>query len=55
VVCVSVRDNGVGFDPATVKRRLGLLGMQERLDIVGGTLMIDAAPRRGTCVRACLP
>jgi PAS domain S-box-containing protein len=55
VVCVSIRDNGVGFDPATVKRRLGLLGMQERLDIVGGTLMIDAAPRRGTCVRACLP
>ncbi len=54
-VCISIRDNGIGFDPATVKKRLGLLGMQERLEIVGGTLSIDAAPRRGTCVRACLP
>ena len=54
-VCVSVRDNGVGFDPGTVKRRLGLLGMQERLDIVGGTLVIDAAPHRGTRIQACIP
>lgn len=54
-VCVSIRDNGVGFDPSTVKRRLGLLGMQERLDIVGGTLDIDAAPRRGTRIWACVP
>ena len=54
LVCVSIRDNGVGFDPATVKRRLGLLGMQERLDIVGGTLVIDAAPARGTRIKACV-
>jgi signal transduction histidine kinase len=54
-ICVSIRDNGVGFDPATVKRRLGLLGMQERLEIVGGTLSIDAASRRGTFIRACIP
>ena len=54
-VSVSIRDNGVGFDPATVKRRLGLLGMQERLDIVGGSLLIDAAPNRGTHIQACVP
>ena len=54
-VCISIRDNGIGFDPATVKKRLGLLGMQERLEIVGGTLTIDAAPHRGTCISACLP
>ncbi|MEK7952269.1 GAF domain-containing protein [Luteolibacter soli] len=54
-VCVSIRDNGVGFDPATVKRRLGLLGMQERLDIVGGTLVIDASPNHGTRIQACVP
>jgi len=54
MVCVSIRDNGIGFDPATVKRRLGLLGMQERLDIVGGTLIIDAGPRRGTRIQACV-
>ena len=54
-VCVTIRDNGVGFDPSTVKRRLGLLGMKERLDIVGGTLTIEAAPSRGTSVQACIP
>ncbi|MCW1924765.1 GAF domain-containing protein [Luteolibacter arcticus] len=54
-VCVSIRDNGVGFDPAKIKRRLGLLGMQERLDIAGGTLTIQAASQRGTCIRACIP
>jgi PAS domain S-box-containing protein len=54
-ICLSIRDNGVGFDPATVKRRLGLLGMQERLQILGGTLDIDSASGRGTCIRACIP
>jgi len=54
-ICISIRDNGVGFDPATVKRRLGLLGMQERLEIVGGTLDIDAAVHHGTRIRACIP
>lgn len=54
-VCVSIRDNGSGFDPHQVKKRLGLLGMQERLEIVGGNLEIDASPGRGTRIRARVP
>jgi PAS domain S-box-containing protein len=52
---LSIRDDGCGFDPAATPRRLGLLGMKERLDIIGGTLCIDSAPGRGTLVVATLP
>jgi signal transduction histidine kinase len=48
----SVRDDGVGFDPATTssggeRRGLGLVGIRERLNAVGGTLQIRSAPGRG--------
>jgi signal transduction histidine kinase len=59
LVC-SIHDNGVGFDhasPATSggERGFGLLGMQERLQAVGGTLEIRTAPGRGTRVVATIP
>jgi PAS domain S-box-containing protein len=49
----SIRDNGVGFDvlAATTRRGsrgLGLIGIQERLNAVGGTLSIHSAPGSGT-------
>ncbi len=49
-VLVEVRDFGGGFDvaealdPASDPRRLGLLGMRERLNLVGGRLSIESAP-----------
>jgi PAS domain S-box-containing protein len=49
-VVVEVRDFGRGFDasaaldPAAAAKRLGLLGMRERLDLVGGRLSIESAP-----------
>jgi signal transduction histidine kinase len=48
--CV-VRDDGVGFDPAVLpergKRGLGLVGIRERLNAIGGTLQIRAERGRG--------
>jgi PAS domain S-box-containing protein len=49
----AIRDDGVGFDVLAVQARrgsrgLGLIGIQERLNSVGGTLKIVAAPRSGT-------
>jgi two-component system sensor histidine kinase UhpB len=49
----SVRDDGLGFDPATVpahgqRRGLGLVGIRERLNAVGGTLQIRSARGQGT-------
>jgi signal transduction histidine kinase len=43
-----VRDDGVGFDPASAPRGTGLQGMADRLDAVGGELAIDSVPGRGT-------
>ncbi len=60
-LCVGVADNGCGFIPAEVMGRhtdgqgLGLLGMQERARLVGGTLDLESEPGRGTTVRLRLP
>jgi len=54
-----VRDDGVGFDVEAVlasrERGLGLFGMQERMALVGGRLLLDSQPGRGTLVRAEVP
>lgn len=48
---LEVRDNGKGFDPAqTAGGHYGLLGMQERARLAGGTLEIESS-EQGTCVR----
>ncbi len=60
--CLSLRvtDDGSGFNPAaaqeqTRRRPLGLSGLQERAEILGGRLTIVSAPGQGTTVEATLP
>lgn len=54
-----VQDDGVGFDPdravSLKKGGLGLFGMEERLALVGGRLLINSSPGRGTRVEAQVP
>lgn len=58
---VEIEDDGVGFDPSGIVsdpgslRGVGLLGMRERLEIVGGTLQIDSEPGSGTHVVMNVP
>ncbi len=58
---VIVEDDGRGFDldalqqAPNAQRRLGLLGMQERVALVGGTFTIDATPGVGTSLFARIP
>jgi len=54
-VTLSVRDDGGGFDPAAASEGFGLLGMNERVALLGGELRIDSAPGRGTTVNARIP
>jgi len=54
-VTVTLRDDGVGFDPQRVAGGFGLIGMKERVQLVGGRLEIDSQPGGGTTVRAELP
>jgi len=56
-VCqVTVQDDGVGFNPARIRKTsLGLLGMRERVWMVGGDIEIDSAPGNGTTVVVRVP
>src|ERR1700736_3295415 len=52
-----VRDDGIGFDVVRAQQdaSLGLLGMRERVALVGGELDCKSAPGRGTEVHAFFP
>lgn len=54
-VSAIIEDNGRGFDPEQNTGRLGVLGMKERLAIVGGTLEIESSPGEGTTIFARVP
>lgn len=51
-VMLTVRDNGVGFDPQQARRGLGMANMQERMMAVGGQVSVEGRPGRGTTVTA---
>ncbi len=53
-LAIEVRDDGCGFDQATVGG-LGLASLADRIAIVNGTLHIDSTPGRGTTLRAEVP
>jgi signal transduction histidine kinase len=60
-VLAIVEDNGQGYDvesvmnSASAEPRLGLLGMRERIALVGGTLEIESSPGSGTTIFARIP
>ena len=55
-VFVSVRDDGVGFDPAVVAEGLGLArSVRGRIVAQGGDVEVDAAPGRGCEIRLWVP
>lgn len=58
MLLVEVQDNGIGFDPEAAiaaGRTSGLTGMQERAVLLGGRLLVDSHPQRGTRLTAELP
>jgi signal transduction histidine kinase len=59
-ICMEIHDDGKSFEVERVffakrNRRLGLIGMRERVEMVGGSFSIDSAPGKGTTVQAQLP
>jgi signal transduction histidine kinase len=57
LLCVAVSDRGPGFrfEAVDATRGLGLAGMRERAELLGGSFAVRAAPGRGATVRACWP
>jgi signal transduction histidine kinase len=55
-VTLAIVDHGRGFDRASAERTgLGLSGMADRIQNVGGTLRVDSSPAVGTTVHASVP
>jgi two-component system sensor histidine kinase NreB len=56
-ISAMVEDDGVGFSPATTmtEEQIGLFGMRERIEMLGGTLTIESSPGKGTTVKAEAP
>jgi signal transduction histidine kinase len=50
-----VEDDGIGFDPATVRKGAGLTNLADRLDAMGGRLDIDARVGQGCRLSGSLP
>ena len=56
---LEIGDNGKAFDVEKVLhkgfKRLGILSMRERIEMLGGTFSIESAPGKGTWIRAFVP
>jgi PAS domain S-box-containing protein len=54
---VIVEDNGIGFDPEIVLQggHLGLIGLRERAEMLGGTLAVESIPDVGTTLLLEVP
>jgi two-component system, NarL family, sensor kinase len=55
-ITLSVSDDGIGFEVGRVRDgRFGLIGMRERIRLLGGDLRVDSSPDAGTRVHASVP
>jgi two-component system sensor histidine kinase UhpB len=60
-VCLEIKDDGRGFDvertaeEAVSRKQLGILGIQERVSLVGGKVKVESTPGQGTCLHVCIP
>ncbi len=56
-IVIIIEDNGVGIDmqKAREKGHLGLIGMQERAEMLGGKLLVDSTPQVGTTLVVEIP
>ena len=60
-VTLEISDNGKGFVPPRSPAEFapgghyGLLGMHERVELIGGKLTIESAPGKGTQLKILLP
>lgn len=56
-VVAIIEDDGVGFVPTspTVGGHLGIFGMRERVEMLGGKFTVESAPGQGTTVSVEVP
>jgi signal transduction histidine kinase len=58
-ITMLVEDNGQGFDVAATEKKgdqcLGLMGMRERVNLLGGSFVIESVLGKGTTIRVRIP
>lgn len=56
-ICLTVKDDGIGFDPLGVRQKpgLGLASMRERVQLIRGNFSIKSQPGKGTELNVCTP
>ena len=58
-ITLLVEDNGRGFEPSVLFKKgdrcLGLVGMRERAALLGGKVVIESVPGKGTTIRVTIP
>ena len=60
-VSLRIDDDGRGFDVAQITnsavrlQRLGLVGIQERAELIGGQVVVESTPGEGTRIQVCVP
>jgi signal transduction histidine kinase len=54
-VIIELIDDGKGFNPDLSHEGFGLRGMQERVQLLGGQLLIKTAPGQGTSIHVAIP
>jgi two-component system, NarL family, sensor histidine kinase UhpB len=56
-LCITVSDDGIGFDPSVVRSMpgLGLSSMRERVQLIQGKFAIQTRPGKGTVISVCVP
>jgi PAS domain S-box-containing protein len=52
---VEISDNGKGFDIGKNTEGMGIVGMRERVNALGGTFLLTSVPHGGVCIEAILP
>lgn len=56
-VKLMVQDDGCGFLTAATRKpqSMGLMGMRERVQLLGGSIFVESAPGKGTCIEVYIP
>jgi signal transduction histidine kinase len=54
---MTIEDDGVGFNPNPIadENRLGLFGMRERVEMLGGSFLVESSPGKGTIIVVEVP
>ena len=54
-VTIKVADNGIGFNPLSIKNGIGFSNMKRRVEIISGKLAIEATPNEGCTILVVIP